>query len=172
MGLLGPAAGLGPQRGRFTVIGFDSDLAKVAALNHCESYTKHIGAGRVAAATKHDRFRASAEFSGPVNCGGVLTCVPTPLGHHREPVLSFVINNPCEVARRVHNGQPVVLEPTTYPGTTEEDVRPVFEETGLPIHADFLLAFSPEREDPSDPDVHAKSIPEVVGGVSRRPPRL
>jgi UDP-N-acetyl-D-glucosamine dehydrogenase len=151
----------------FPVIGFDSDGAKVTALNQGESYIKHIGAGRVRAAVKTGRFRASADFDELSSCDAVLICVPTPLGNHREPDLSYVINSSREVARRLRRGQLVVLESTTYPGTTDEDVQPILEATGLKTPADFLLAFSPEREDPGNPDFHTRTIPKVVGGVNK-----
>ncbi len=151
----------------FPVIGLDSDPKKVTALNKGESYIKHIGAERVATAVRTGRFRASTDFDELAGCDAVLICVPTPLGHHREPDLSFVVNSSREVAGRLHKGQLVVLESTTYPGTTDEDVRPILEATGLGTPADFLLAFSPEREDPGNPDFHTKTIPKVVGGVNK-----
>lgn len=151
----------------FTVVGFDSDMAKVTALNKGASYIKHIGAERVANAVKTGRFRASSKFDELAACDAVLICVPTPLGQHREPDLSYVINSSREVAGRLRRGQLVVLESTTYPGTTDEDVQPILEATGLKTPADFLLAFSPEREDPGNPDFHTRTIPKVVGGVNK-----
>ncbi len=151
----------------FPVVGLDSDPKKVTSLNKGESYIKHIGADRVATAVKTGRFRASTDFDELAGCDAVLICVPTPLGDHREPDLSFVVNSSSEVAKRLHAGQLVVLESTTYPGTTDEDVKPILEATGLRTPADFLLAFSPEREDPGNPDFHTKTIPKVVGGVNK-----
>jgi len=151
----------------FTVVGLDSDPRKVTALNKGESYIKHIGAERVATAVGTGRFRASSDFDKLAGCDAVLICVPTPLGHHREPDLSFVVNSSREVAKRLHRGQLVVLESTTYPGTTDEDVLPILQQTGLKTPGDFLLAFSPEREDPGNPDFHTKTIPKVVGGVNK-----
>ncbi len=151
----------------FIVVGLDSDAAKVTALNKGESYIKHIGAERVAAAVKTGRFRASSNFDDLSSCDAVLICVPTPLGQHREPDLSYVLNSAHEVARRLRRDQLVVLESTTYPGTTDEDVQPILEATGLRTPADFLLAFSPEREDPGNPDFHTRTIPKVVGGVNK-----
>jgi UDP-N-acetyl-D-glucosamine dehydrogenase len=150
----------------FPVIGFDSDPAKIAALNRGESYIKHIGAGRVSSAVKGGRFRAVGDFDELKSCDAVLICVPTPLGQHREPDLSYVINSTREVAARLRKGQLVVLESTTYPGTTDEDVLPILEATGLKTPDEFLLAFSPEREDPGNPKFHTKIIPKVVGGVN------
>jgi UDP-N-acetyl-D-glucosamine dehydrogenase len=149
------------------VIGLDLDPAKVEALNRGESYIKHIGAARVARAVKTGRFRASTDFDELKGCDAVLICVPTPLGHHREPDLSFVIDSTRAVAGRLKQAQLVVLESTTYPGTTDEDCLPILEATGLKTPADFLLAFSPEREDPGNPDFHTRTIPKVVGGVNQ-----
>ena len=150
----------------FPVVGFDSDQKKIDALGRGESYIKHIGAARVEAAVKTGRFSATADFGQLAGCDAVLICVPTPLGHHREPDLSYIHNSSREVATRLRKGQLVVLESTTYPGTTDEEVLPILEATGLKCPADFLLAFSPEREDPGNPKFHTKIIPKVVGGVN------
>jgi UDP-N-acetyl-D-glucosamine dehydrogenase len=151
----------------FPVIGLDLDESKVTALNRGESYIKHIGADRVAEAVKSGRFRASSDFDELKACDAVLICVPTPLGQHREPDLSYVLDSARAAAQRLRKGQLIVLESTTYPGTTDEDVLPVLEETGLKTPDDFLLAFSPEREDPGNPKFHTKIIPKVVGGVNQ-----
>jgi UDP-N-acetyl-D-glucosamine dehydrogenase len=150
----------------FRVVGVDLDPAKVDALNLGESYIKHIGADRVASAINSGKFRATADFDELRNCDAVLICVPTPLGQHREPDLSFVLESTKAVAQRLRKGQLIVLESTTYPGTTDEDCLPILEATGLRTPDDFLLAFSPEREDPGNPDFHTKIIPKVVGGVN------
>lgn len=151
----------------FTVVGLDLDRTKVDALNRGESYIKHIGASRVADAVNSGKFRASTDFDELKGCDAILICVPTPLGRHREPDLSFVLDSSKAVAQRLRKGQLVVLESTTYPGTTDEDVQPVLEATGLKTPDDFLLAFSPEREDPGNPNFHTKIIPKVVGGVNQ-----
>lgn len=150
----------------FPVVGLDLDSAKVEALNRGESYIKHIGADRVAQAVRGGKFRATTDFDELKACDAVLICVPTPLGQHREPDLSFVLDSAKAVAQRLRKGQLIVLESTTYPGTTDEDVLPVLEATGLKTPDDFLLAFSPEREDPGNPRFHTKIIPKVVGGVN------
>jgi UDP-N-acetyl-D-glucosamine dehydrogenase len=150
----------------FPVIGLDLDRSKVDALNAGESYIKHIGADRVARAIRTGGFRASTDFDELKRCDAVLICVPTPLGEHREPDLSFVLNSARAVAARLRRGQLVVLESTTYPGTTDEDVLPILEAAGLKTPDDFLLAFSPEREDPGNPTFHTKIIPKIVGGVN------
>ncbi len=150
----------------FRVIGLDLDPKKVDALMRGESYIKHIGSDRVAASVGRGRFTATTDFDRLADCDAVLICVPTPLGRHREPDLSYVHNSAREVARRLRKGQLIVLESTTYPGTTDEEVLPILEETGLKCPDDFLLAFSPEREDPGNAKYSTKTIPKVVGGVN------
>lgn len=150
----------------FPVVGFDLDASKVETLMKGESYIKHIGSDRVKAAVSRGRFTATTDFDRLVECDAILICVPTPLGRHREPDLSFVHNSAREVARRLRKGQLIVLESTTYPGTTDEEVLPILEETGLKCPEDFLLAFSPEREDPGNAKFSTKTIPKVVGGIN------
>jgi UDP-N-acetyl-D-glucosamine dehydrogenase len=148
------------------VHGFDVDSAKVEMLNRGESYIKHIGSERITAAVSRGRFTATSDFDRLRDCDVILICVPTPLGRHREPDLSFIHKTAREIARRLRPGQLVVLESTTYPGTTEEEVQPILESSGLTCPDDFLLAFSPEREDPGNPRFNTKTIPKVVGGVN------
>lgn len=150
----------------FSVRGFDVDPRKVEALNRGESYIKHIGAERVAAAVSERRFVATADFDRLRECDAIIICVPTPLGKHREPDLSYIQETARAIASRLRKGQLIVLESTTYPGTTDEDVRPILEEGGLRCPDDFLLAFSPEREDPGNQRFNTKTIPKVVGGVN------
>ena len=150
----------------FEVTGFDLDPAKVAAIGRGESYIKHIGAERVEAAVRSGKYRATADFDGLAACDAILICVPTPLGKHREPDNSYIHSTAREIAKRLRPGQLVVLESTTYPGTTDEEVLPALAATGLRCPEDFLLAFSPEREDPGRKDFTTKSIPKIVGGVN------
>jgi UDP-N-acetyl-D-glucosamine dehydrogenase len=150
----------------FTVIGFDVDPGKIERLERGESYIRHIGSERVAAAVQRGRFTATTNFDGLSGCDAILICVPTPLGRHREPDLSYVHDTADEIAKRLRPGQLVVLESTTYPGTTDEEVLPRLEASGLRCPDDFLLAFSPEREDPGNERFNTKSIPKVVGGVN------
>jgi UDP-N-acetyl-D-glucosamine dehydrogenase len=150
----------------FQVVGFDVDPAKVERLSRGESYIKHIGSDRVAVAIKGGRFTVTSDFDGLAGCDAILICVPTPLGRHREPDLSYVHGTAEEIARRLRPGQLVVLESTTYPGTTDEEVLPRLEASGLRCPDDFLLAFSPEREDPGNAKYSTKTIPKVVGGVN------
>jgi UDP-N-acetyl-D-glucosamine dehydrogenase len=150
----------------FGVTGFDLDPAKVAALSRGESYIQHIGPQRVAAALQSGRYRASTDLDRLADCDAVIICVPTPLGEHREPDNSYIHATAREIAKRLRRGQLVVLESTTYPGTTDEEVRPILEASGLRCPEDFLLAFSPEREDPGRKDFTTRSIPKIVGGVN------
>ena len=150
----------------FTAVGFDIDPEKTASLNRGESYIKHIGPARVATCRATQRFSATTDFFRLAACDAILICVPTPLGRHREPDLSFVLNTTREVAAHLRPGQLVVLESTTYPGTTDEELLPLLAATGLQTPRDFFLAFSPEREDPGNPDFDTRTIPKVVGGVN------
>jgi UDP-N-acetyl-D-glucosamine dehydrogenase len=119
----------------------------------------------VASAVTSGRFKASSDFSLLRECDAVLICVPTPLGPHREPDNSYIHDTARAIAKRLRYGQLVVLESTTYPGTTDTEVKAILEESGLRCTREFLLAFSPEREDPGRKDYTTKSIPKVVGGV-------
>ena len=150
----------------FRVLGFDVDPAKVEALGRGESYIRHIGSARVRAATARGRFGVTTDYDRLAECDAILICVPTPLGPHREPDLSYVHDTARAIATRLRRGQLVVLESTTYPGTTDEEVLPILESSGLRCPADFLLAFSPEREDPGNARFDTKTIPKVVGGVN------
>lgn len=150
----------------FPVVGFDVDPKKVESLARGESYIKHIGSDRVAASVGRGRFTATTDFDGLAACDAILICVPTPLGRHREPDLSYVHGTAREIATRLRRGQLVVLESTTYPGTTDEEVQPLLEASGLRCPDDYLLAFSPEREDPGNAHFDTRTIPKVVGGVN------
>ncbi len=150
----------------FPVTGFDVDVAKIDALRRGESYIRHIGPERVAAAARSGRLEPTGDFARLRECDAVLICVPTPLGKHREPDNSFIHRTAGEISQRLRPGQLVILESTTYPGTTDEEVRPILERSGLRTPKDFLLAFSPEREDPGNPKFSTRSIPKVVGGVN------
>jgi UDP-N-acetyl-D-glucosamine dehydrogenase len=149
----------------FPVVGIDVDASKVAALSRGESYIRHIGPERVAAAVASGRYRATADFDRLAECDAILICVPTPLGPHREPDNSFIHATARQIAPRLRRGQLVVLESTTYPGTTDGEVLPILEQSGLRCPQDFLLAFSPEREDPGRRNFSTRTIPKVVGGI-------
>ncbi len=149
------------------VIGFDIDPQKVVALNAGESYIRHIEAARVRAALTDGRFGATTDFLRIGECDAVLICVPTPLTRNREPDLSYVLGTARLIGPHLRMGALVCLESTTYPGTTDESLRAVLEETsGLTAGADFHLAYSPEREDPGNPASNVAHIPKVVGGLT------
>jgi len=150
----------------FQVVGFDVDGAKIETLNQGRSYIRHVGSTRVAAAVKGGRFSATDDFDRLRECDAILICVPTPLGKHREPDNSYIHATTREIAKRLRPGQLVVLESTTYPRTTEEEVLPILEGSGFLSPRDFLLAFSPEREDPGNANFSTRTIPKVVGGIN------
>ncbi|MEI6726204.1 MAG: nucleotide sugar dehydrogenase [Actinomycetes bacterium] len=149
----------------FEVTGFDVDPRKVKALGKGESFIKHIGAERVAAAVKSGRYKATTDFDGLRDCDAIAICVPTPLGKHREPDNSYIHATGREIAKRLRKGQLVILESTTYPGTTDDELRPILEASGLRCGPDFFLAFSPEREDPGRKDFDTRTTDKIVGGV-------
>ena len=147
------------------VLGFDVDQAKADLLNQGVSYIKHISTADVSAARSAKLFEATIDFTRIKVADAVIICVPTPLNKYREPDLSFVLDTGKAIARHLKRGAVVILESTTYPGTTEGELRTVLEEgSGLEAGRDFHLAFSPEREDPGNPDSKVASIPKVVGG--------
>jgi UDP-N-acetyl-D-glucosamine dehydrogenase len=149
------------------VLGFDIDAAKISALNAGESYILHIPAEAVRAQRDAGRFSATTDFSRVRECEAVIICVPTPLAKHRDPDLTYVLNTGRAIAPHLQRGQLVVLESTTYPGTTDTELREVLEAgSGLKAGADFYLAFSPEREDPGNPQSDVAVIPKVVGGLT------
>ena len=150
----------------FPVIGFDVDPKKVEALRRGESFIKHIGTDRVAKAVKGGTYEITTDFDRLADCDAILICVPTPLGEHREPDNSYIHSTAREIAKRLRKGQLVVLESTTYPGTTDGEVLPILKQSGLEFPGDFFLAFSPEREDPGRQDHTTQTIPKVVGGVN------
>jgi UDP-N-acetyl-D-glucosamine dehydrogenase len=150
----------------FPVVGFDVDPAKIVALQKGESYIKHIGPQRVAAAVSSGRYRATSDFDRLRECDAIVICVPTPLGRHREPDNSYIHATAREIAPRLRKGQLVVLESTTYPGTTDEELLPILKSSGLSCPENFWLAFSPEREDPGRKNFSTRTIAKVVGGVN------
>jgi UDP-N-acetyl-D-glucosamine dehydrogenase len=148
----------------FPVTGFDIDPDKVTALNAGRSYIAAVSNDDLAKLVPGGRFRASADFSELGQCDVIIICVPTPLTKYREPDLYYVEETTRTIARTLRAGQLVVLESTTYPGTTDEVVRPLLEATGLKSRADFFLGFSPEREDPGNRQFGTATIPKVIAG--------
>ncbi len=151
--------------GGFPVLGFDIDPVKVDLLNSGKSYIGHICAERVIELLDGGRFDATTDAARLRAVDALIICVPTPLGEAREPDLSYVISTARTIRDHLRRGQLVVLESSTYPGTTDEVVRPILEETGLIAGRDFFLAYSPEREDPGNHDFATRNIPKVVGGI-------
>ncbi len=159
-------------RAGFRVVGFDTDERKVDDLNAGRSYIKHILSTRVEDLVNGKRFNATADFSllGEADC--IIICVPTPLNRHREPDLSYVHGTTDVIAKYLRKGQLIVLESTTYPGTTDEEMRAILEATGMKAGQDFYLAYSPEREDPNNNSFSTRTIPKVVGGYTGQCLRL
>ncbi len=151
-------------RGGYPVLGFDVDAAKVERLRRGESYIGHIRSERVAELVATGRFDATTDPRRFAEADAVVVCVPTPLTDAREPDLSFIEGTARSLRPHLRRGQLVVLESTTYPGTTEELLKPILEESGLRAGRDFFLAYSPEREDPGNRDFATRNIPKVVGG--------
>jgi UDP-N-acetyl-D-glucosamine dehydrogenase len=149
----------------FTVLGFDIDPAKVASLNQGQSYIEHIPAKAIAAA-RGKGFEATTDFARAAEPDALIICVPTPLNAYREPDMSFILNTANALAPHIRAGQIVSLESTTYPGTTDEELRPRIEARGFDIGDDVFLVFSPEREDPGNPNFGTRTIPKVVGGAT------
>jgi len=149
----------------FQVLGFDVDTTKTEMLNRGESYIRHIGHDRIAKAFASEKVLATADFDRLADCDAIIICVPTPLGTHREPDLKYIRMTAEQIALRLRPGQLVVLESTTYPGTTREELLPRFEARGLVCGRDFFLGFSPEREDPGNERYNTRNIPKVAGGI-------
>jgi UDP-N-acetyl-D-glucosamine dehydrogenase len=149
---------------RIAVLGFDVDPAKITRIERGESYIGHIPDATIRQ-MRENGFEATVDFQRLAEPDVIIICVPTPLTEAREPDLTFIINSTKAIAERLRPGQLVVLESTTYPGTTREVVLPLLAAKGLKPGIDFFLAFSPEREDPGNPQFSAPTIPKVVGGV-------
>jgi len=167
LGYVGLPLSLQFARSGVEVLGLDIDPAKVAALNQGRSYIKHIDASAIAAPVQAGRFVASTDFARLRETAAVIICVPTPLNKNREPDISYILETGKAIAPHLQKGMVVSLESTTYPGTTEEDLRAVLEAgSGLKAGADFYLAFSPEREDPGNDLSQVEKIPKVIGGYT------
>lgn len=167
LGYVGLPLSLQFARSGVSVLGLDVDPAKITSLNQGRSYIKHIESSAIAEQVKAGTFSASEDFSRIKEVEAVIICVPTPLNKNREPDISFIINTGKSLAPHLHKGILIVLESTTYPGTTDEDLRAVLESgSGLKAGTDFHLAFSPEREDPGNPNSKVALIPKVIGGLT------
>ncbi|MBA2271170.1 MAG: nucleotide sugar dehydrogenase [Chthoniobacterales bacterium] len=167
LGYVGLPLSLQFARSGVEVLGLDIDSAKVEAINAGRSYIKHIDGAAIAEVVQATTFSASTDFSRIAEVEAVLICVPTPLSRHREPDLSFVLDTGRAVAPHLRRGTLVVLESTTYPGTTDGELRAVLEEgSQMTAGDDFHLAFSPEREDPGNAGSHVAVVPKLVGGLT------
>ena len=163
LGYVGVPLALTAAKAGFQVLGFDVNESRVAQINLGEPVIKHISREKMADAVRLG-FEATSDFGRLTEPDVIIICVPTPLTRHREPDLSYVVNTAEAIAACLQDGQLVILESTTYPGTTDEILRPILETTGLTSGRDFFVAFSPEREDPGNPHFGTSTIPKVVGG--------
>lgn len=164
LGYVGLPLAVAVARAGFPVSGFDIEAHKVQSLNNGQSYIEAVTSTALAGQVASGRFRATADFAELAVCEVIIICVPTPLTKNREPDLSFVRNTAGTIAKHLRPGQLVVLESTTYPGTTDDVIKPILEETGLRSKIDFFLGFSPEREDPGNRSFEVATIPKVVAG--------
>lgn len=166
MGYVGLPLAIEFCKAGFQVCGFDVDEGKVKVLESGRSYIKHIDADRIAGCSP--LFTPTTDFSKLAEIDCIIVCVPTPLNKNREPDMSYVLETTRSIARHLRKDQLVILESTTYPGTTDEDMREILEATGLLAGQDFFLAYSPEREDPNNQDFSTGTIPKVVGGYTKQ----
>lgn len=167
MGYVGLPLALEFCRKGFRVLGFDVDAEKVELLNRGRSYIKHISEESISRYRDSGKLEATEDFSRSSEADSILICVPTPLGQHMEPDISFIASTGLSIAPYLHPGQLISLESTTFPGTTEEHLIPILEQgSGLKAGKDFWVAFSPEREDPNNRDYNTATIPKVVGGFT------
>jgi UDP-N-acetyl-D-glucosamine dehydrogenase len=167
LGYVGLPLSLQFARSCSEVIGIDVDPKKVELLNNGQSYIKHIESADIAELLTAGKFSASTDFGQIKEVEAVILCVPTPLNKNREPDLSYVLQTGRSIAPHLQQGALVVLESTTYPGTTDEDLRAVLEErSGMKAGVDFHLAFSPEREDPGNDKSKVRVVPKVIGGYT------
>jgi UDP-N-acetyl-D-glucosamine dehydrogenase len=150
----------------FNVIGVDLDRNKIATLKKGKSYILDVADDTIADAVSSGKFTPTSDFSALANADTVSICVPTPLSKSRDPDISFILSATEEIRKFLHPGQLIVLESTTYPGTTDELIVPELESSGLKVGSDFFVAFSPERIDPGNPTFHTRNTPKIVGGIT------
>jgi UDP-N-acetyl-D-glucosamine dehydrogenase len=150
----------------FNVIGVDLDRNKIATLKQGRSYILDVADDTIADAVSSEKFTPTSDFSALANADTVSICVPTPLSKSRDPDISFILSATEEIRKFLHPGQLIVLESTTYPGTTDELIVPELEGSGLKVGSDFFVAFSPERIDPGNSTFHTRNTPKIVGGIT------
>ncbi len=156
----------------FRVTGIDLDPARLAGVNRARSYIQDVASTELRALRRAGRLSATSSFDALGRQDAIIICVPTPLRKTREPDMSYILSATDQIARHVRRGQLIVLESTTYPGTTDEVVLPALEARGLTVGRDFCLAFSPERIDPGNPTFTTRTIPKVIGGITPRCTKL
>jgi len=169
LGYVGLPLGLEYALKGFNVLGFDIDETKIPVLKKGKSYIKHIKTERIKIAIDSGKFDATSDFSLLTTCDAIIICVPTPLNEHREPEMKYIVNTAETIQKYLRKGQIITLESTTYPGTTDEILLPMFQEaedSTFVVGENFFLAFSPEREDPNNSTYNTSTIPKVVGGVT------
>jgi UDP-N-acetyl-D-glucosamine dehydrogenase len=166
LGYVGLPLVIGFVQAGFHVTGFDLDQNKVNLLKQGKTYIKHIPSKKIISLNKTGRFSPTDNFSKLKKTDCIIICVPTPLNKYREPDISYVINTTKTIGRYLRQGHLIILESTTYPGTTDEDMKPILEKSGLKTGKDFFLAYSPEREDPNNTEFSTSTIPKVVGGCT------
>lgn len=164
MGYVGLPLAVAAYEANFPILGFDVDQAKIEGINDGHSPIGRIGDATIGKMRQSGRFEVTDDYCRLAECDVIIICVPTPLNKYREPDLSYVTGTTEKIAEHIRPGQIISLESTTYPGTTRDVMRPILESKGLKSGSDFFLAYSPEREDPGNPDFHTASIPKVVGG--------
>ncbi|HOO75679.1 MAG TPA: nucleotide sugar dehydrogenase, partial [Tepiditoga sp.] len=164
LGYVGLPLAVEKAKAGFTVIGFDIQENKVDMVNKGINYIGDVVNAELEEIVKSGKLKATNNFDFIKECDAVMICVPTPLDKFKQPDLTYVVNSTEEVGKRIHSDMLVVLESTTYPGTTRELMKPILEAGGLKAGKDFYLAYSPEREDPGNKHFTTKTIPKVVGG--------
>jgi len=163
MGYVGLPLAVAAHHAGFKVLGFDVDPTKVEAINAGKSPIKSLSSEKIAAMISTKRFRVTSDYADIGSVDAVMICVPTPLTEHRDPDMSFIERTGESISTHLKPGQLIVLESTTYPGTTTDVLRPILERSGLKTGSDYFLAYSPEREDPGNPNFETATIPRIVG---------
>ncbi len=166
LGYVGLPLALEFSKAGFSVTGIDLDESKIESIRKGKSYIQDATDEEIANATSNGRLEATTDFSTLQRLDSVSICVPTPLRKTKDPDISYILSAADEIKKYIHRGQLVVLESTTYPGTTEEIILPALEESGLKVGVDFFLAFSPERIDPGNKVYHTRNTPKIIGGVT------
>jgi len=168
LGYVGLPLAVEKAKAGYRIIGFDIQKKRVEMVNRGENYIGDVVDEELAELVERGRLRATENYDEISSCDVVTICVPTPLDKHKQPNLNYVISTTVEISKRLHKDMLIILESTTYPGTTEEVVLPILEKTGFKVGEDFFLAFSPERVDPGNRRYKTKNTPKIVGGVTKK----